>query len=728
MSDELSFPGTFDEPTDTSVPLGNLSEVEPSSKAFLSPEEESSLKTWLVQRIDEIDTVLMPYRTKWNTFIQAYKAIRKTEVKTFPWEGCSNIYVPELADRVQSMTSYFLSLTMSTDQTFKTHAYKAKYRETAKAADKWLEFYTKIVQEQPDYWRRYLPYYILLGTHIMRPRVLEHGVPWPVVKLVPINLNYFYIYPSAKNVHETSIVGDFGWYPFSMLTTLAAEGMIDIGALERIRSYVYDQNARMDVFPEARTSDTRIDPWSAGLFTLYLSWYSPYTKEFKDINAIFHKESTELLLLNPCSPDKRPYEVARYREDEDDFFGIGLGDTTITLQDGINTVVNQAIDNGTVKNTSVFKMTRTAGVDEEVKIFPGKVISLAGMGDFDAVEMGRDHPQIFAIINTMRMLIQDASQVGENFAGQDSSVVKSRQTFGGQALNVQAGARNLTTPTLGYLTFLENLAWMTIETLSTYANDFDWAPVVQQYEANNHTPSLLSLDALPAPKVPRPETAVIPGAGSPELDEAAASVDDTDQELLKDESKVMRGSLDAALEARLTSEEADELKNNLFIRTVAENKQFFRIRAVRREDNKQVARQSALVLSQIVKQYTDQIIQLSMQVVQLQRTQGTEMIVSTILEAWKAANFMMQQVLATYSIEDADKLIILIEEVTNAVASQGNGVPGNNLGLPSGQASTPGENNLGPGQSGSYQQIQGGPAGITGGLQIPTETSSPTAK
>jgi len=725
--DELSFLDDLDAPMDTAVKFPEEG-ISFTTSDLLSEEEQSSLKSWLVQRLDEIDQVLMPYRTKWNEYIKAYKAVTKQTVKTFPWPGCSNIYVPELADRVQSMTSYFLSLAMSTDQTFKTHAYKSKYREAAKSIDKWLEFYTKIVQEQPKYWRKYLPYLILLGTHIIRPRILEQGVPWPIVKLVPINLNYFYVYPSAKDTKETSIVGDFGWYAFSTLTTLAKEGMIDPDALGRIRSYVYEQNARMDVFPESRTDDTRIDPWSAGLYTLYLTWYSPYTREFKDLNVIFHKESTELLLLDTCSPDKRPYEVARYREDEDDFFGIGLGDTTITLQDGVNTVVNQAIDNGTIKNTSVFKMTRSAGVDEEVNVYPGKVITLAGMGDFGAVEMGRDHPQVFAVINTMRALINDASHISENFAGQDSSILKSRQTFGGQALNVQAGARNLTTPTLGFFTFLEDLAWMTIKELSTYANDFDWAPIVQEYTANNQTPSLLSLDNLPSP--PREETGEpnMPGKGSPEMDEAAASVDDTDEEFKQDKTKVMRGSLDAALEARLTTEEADELKNSIFIKTVSENKQYFNIRAVRREDNKQIARQSALVLSQIVRQYVTQIIQLSMQVVQLRAQPGTEMIVNTILEAWKASNFMMQQVLSTYSIEDVDKLIILIEEVMNAVSNQGGNSTGAPGGLPTGQNESPEQNSVGPGQLGGIPAIQSGPSGIGGALQISPEAASATAK
>lgn len=635
--------------------------------------EKARLVSTLTGHLDRIDTIMDPSRAKWTRYIKLYKAIREQETKEFPFVGCSNIFMPEVFNEVSTLTSHFLLSTIR--QTPSVHV-KPYYKDDAheREAESWerfLDFYMKEVQLQEHYWRKNLPYLMLLGTHVVKMSMLaeEGRLGWPEVRLSPISLHRFYAYPSITDWRNAPLIGDMAWVPIWRIQEWVAGGYVEEKDFEAIAQWVSTDTAPSDPWLQYRAPDMSIPGEYVDVYDVYMLWSNDdYTKPPEPIRVLFHRKTQIILWAESWKGKPLPYELLYFRADEDNVFGIGLGDLMWTLQEALNTAWNQAIDNSTVANTRVYVAPTGSGVQPNEPIWPGRVIVGPQADKLKAVEIGDVHPSAWAIPTGVKNAMQYTSGATEPFSGMSDTVTKTRHTFSGQAMNVQRQTNRQDLIQAEFEDGLTNVVWHTMDLLVTYASGVDLKVP-------------LTLDA-------KKRLAAI-------LEEEPA------------------GDVGALLRARLDEDEATLIEGMTF--TVPEKvlrREKFEIRVAGRERNTPEERQAAMFISQLVGQYLKQVVELAM--LAQQSAANAPMVYQTVLEAWKAANEAMKKVLWSFRFEDAEDILIQLEEVMNSAVNQYGELAA--AGLPAGEAAPMGEE---AGEGGGSEMgvsfgDMGGAAGITG--------------
>lgn len=132
---------------------------------------------------------------------------------------------------------------------------------------------------------------------------------------------------------------------------------------------------------------------------------------------------------NQCFP--RPHRV----------LGIGYGQKLERLQEGISTAANQAIDNASLANARCLKAKRNSGIKPGVKIYPGKVFTLADMGDLETFQLGDIYPSSAMIINFLRDFSERDTGVSDYSLGKESQVVGSAATATSTLALIQEGSK-----------------------------------------------------------------------------------------------------------------------------------------------------------------------------------------------------------------------------------------------------------------------------------------------
>lgn len=680
----------------------------------LGEDDRGALATWCSQRLGELDSSLGPIRSKFDLYLNAYNMIRKEEVKTFPWENASNIKSPDTLRTIITTAAHIHSSVWGEARAMLVKSFLPKYDDTASALEAFLDFYMNVVQKQSEYWRTHLPYWALLGTNITK--LNYHNTekdPWPTVSLTNIPIWNFYIYPKDRDIKKTTFCGHASYVHVKDLPD-----EVDAETRRALESYAYPKSGTRDEI-DVESSDVdlgvNIAPGYLVLHDLYLTYKFDSEDTYRDIRVVFHKDSSTVVWVESWDADKRPYVVSYFRPNPDSFFGYGIGKAILYLQDGLDTAINQLIDNGSVVNAKMMKKTRTAGLDDSEDIFPGKIFTVRDINGLEAMSLGDINPGAFRTVTMIKELLESGAMVGENYSGLDSSITRSRQTFGGQALNVTISAQLQDFNAIGYYKGLEEIAWETLNLLAIYNPEFNWKDYVVTYENRKLSESQASkilpqndLDELEKDITnfkERKDSEVTPAGQTEELSGAESN------------------SLDYVLQARLSPEEADLLESNVFIKSVTRNRTLFELQTSKRTENKQIARQSAMILSQIVKQYLGDVVNFAAQIVQLKQQPGTELAVGALVEAWQTANKIMKKVLATYSVEDADSIILSLKEVENA---------GSELVTQSapGPVGTPppgnGQGDLGPNnprQLPAGSGTLGGAQGLVGGINLPTKAN-----
>ena len=640
----------------------------------------AAASTWLYDQLANIRTVLSDRRDKWTNYIKMYKATPKQSVKTFPWPGCANVYMPELHSRVRSIVNSILNGILGQRPAFLARGLVKETRESADNIAEFIDFYTRMVQKQPDYWRKYLGYWALLGTQVTKmtkgPKGNGWGPGWPVVNLTGIPLHRFVCRPGEQDVPSATLIGDYSYVPLRTVREWFEGGWISKDCFDSVVSATEQTGSQNDVFMADYYSDTgSIPPRMTLVADIYTYWAVKPGYEVP-YRMVWFESANRVGWIEEWAPEDRPYTVIPFIPDETSIFGIGAGDLAGSLQDALNTNINQGIDNATIANTRVWAAGPQAQLEEGTSIYPGKVIKV-DPSQVKAFALGDIYTSHFA---NQRMLMSgfDRTLVNENFMGLDSSVMRSRQTGMGQAMNIQGMMIRQSDYVLEFERGVIDIVWATIKMLADTENP---QPLTGDfYNTENQEQDFGTL------------LSVIEGSDT-----------------LSD--------LKSVLEATLEKEEAEQVITILFdSKEVYENRAMIELKLAKSADNQQVERQTAMVMSQLVNQYIDRITQFAAQIAQLKGKPGFDIVVKTLTEGWKASNRMMKNVLSKYSVEDAAGLLISLQEVENGLGQLTAGTntsPEPNKELPTGEGAgiEGGSSTLNPGQFSGVQGTLGGSAG-----------------
>lgn len=622
--------------------------------------------------IENIDGQLVDRRTKWQQYVNQFKAIRKTENKIFPWENCSNIFVPELANHVTTISSFIMASRLRSNPVIKVKNYFKEDAEMVGEFENFLDFYTMVVQKQRQYWRRHLPYTLLLGTHISKQVYKSDEITgWPYAKPVGVSLFQFYTYPAILDLRASPFVADVAYVPsHEILGWMETDkGVVKQNAAEAVKR-INDYAEQPDLWKEKfGTQYDNIPPAYLPVFDCYMLYAEDALSELpQKLHARYDPITQLVLSYEEYEEYEMPYVPVFWRRDSDSFFGIGIGDLAWTLQDGINTAYNQTIDNVTIANTRMVQVSPASGLDPNEPVYPGRIIVAENVRPWP---MGDVYPSAWMHINILKQALEATTAVPQTFMGMADTILKSGNAPGLASSAIGQSSMRLDFFTGEFDEGIIEMVWHSLAMLSKYA-----ASQTYQLPTVNTRQILMEW-----------------------LERGGEKTEATD--------------ITAMLEARVEPEMVDELEKKVFsLENVTLSRSRFLLVPFAREVNQQAEQQASMMLSQLVNAYINRITEFASQLAQLQQKGGTSNLQTALLDAWHAVNFTMRRILTAFAVEDASEIVTKLEGVVRGL-QQGVGELGAVVegAAGAGAAQSPSPLDLGTGVQGSA----GAPFGVLGG-------------
>lgn len=635
-----------------------------------------NLRTLIQRHIEILDQQMTDRRTKWQLYINQFKAMRKTEEKTFPWSGCSNIFIPELANHVTTIASFIMASRMRSSPLLKVKNYFKDDSAVVPELENFVDFYMTVVQRQRQYWRRQLPYTLLLGTHMSKQVYMNDPVTgWPYAKPVGVSLFQFYTYPAIIDLRASPFVADVSYVPsHEVLGWLKTDKSVVAEAVKETVAGVSQYTQQPDQWKEK--TGTKYDDLPPGFLPVF-DIYMIFVEEVEDeiltapikLHCRYDPIFQRVLSYEQYEEYELPYVPVFWRRDPDSFFGIGIGDLAWTIQDGINTAYNQMIDNVTVANTRMTAASPSSGLRSEEPIYPGRVI-ICDIAAIRPFPMGDVYPSAWMHINVLKQALEATTAVPQTFMGMADTILKS-----GNAPGLASSSINQSSMRLDYFTGefdegLVEMVWHSLVMLAKYASQ-------QTYR-------------LPT-----------------------ASARKTLFEWLEGTPNATPTDIKDMLEARVEPEMVEKVAETLFsLEKIPISRSRFAFTPMAREVNQQAEQQASLMLSQLVNAYVNRITEFATQLAQLQQQGAPQSLQQALFDAWHAVNFTMRRVLMSFAVEDAGEIVTKLEEVVRGLKQGAGSLGGLAAGAATGNSEQPANTlDLGQGVAG----IPSGPFGILGG-------------
>lgn len=602
----------------------------------LSDEQLGYLDTEVKQHISNINSQLQEKRSLWIYYMEQYKAHVENPNKNFPWPNCSNIFVPELTNAITTLCSYTIAGMFDNSRPpFRAKAFFKADTERIEELERFIDYYSKVIQQLPHYWRRHLPYTILLGTHIAKMEMrFEPATGYPVCKPTGVPLLQFYTYPTILDLRASPFVADVRYRPnWELLNWMskAQKGSYDKNRVIAVYKQVQNYWDQANQYNASRTlASDRIPPGFAPIFDCFvMTTLGEERSEPYKLRVTYEGLTEQIVGVQPFTDREVPYVPVFWRRDEDSFFGIGAGELANRLQRGINTMFNQGIDAGTISNIKMFRVSRGSNIDPEEPIYPGRQV-IADQGEFEAVALGDVTPGLYNLIGMMKMSLEATLAVPPAFQGQPDTVAKSGVTPGVLGHQIQQSAGRIESFLAEFEAGTVDMMWYTLADLAKSSAHYKFSLP----DTTMHTSLLEWLQT-------------VPETGS----EDVLSV----------------------LEARVEPDMVGQIQDIFMVEEDLYSRKRFELRPIRKELDAASEQQASLLLSQLVNAYIGKIMEFAMTLQQLQQQPGeTNQLQTALLDAWKSTNFVMRRVLSAFAVEDASEILMQLESVVNGLQA---GIP-----------------------------------------------------
>lgn len=160
-----------------------------------------------------------------------------------------------------------------------------------------------------------------------------------------------------------------------------------------------------------------------------------------EIQVYYHPKSRTICAAryNWNKDLRRPYRMRPYFKVENRWTGIGICKMNEQFQAEITTQHRQRIDNATLANMRMMKISRLSGYGPNEPIFPGKIWYLNDMAHIEPIEMGEIYPSSYNNENSTLLYSQQRTGVNEVNLGMPS--IGTPGTATGDLARVQEGKR-----------------------------------------------------------------------------------------------------------------------------------------------------------------------------------------------------------------------------------------------------------------------------------------------
>lgn len=370
----------------------------------LGKDADSVLETYVKDNIRAIkDSLAVLHESKITKWRRLSKGQPQTDKKNFPWPNASNLVVQIIGTctdilKAAIMASVWDVLPIYHASLVGEWEEKELGEEQRSAVEEAMNFFSS-EQEELDLYRVESLWFgeaINFGTsfvkapfeHLMEVQMVsldgtKASVPKDVIKKhgpTPVKLPFEDMgYDTKASTLEEC---DFKYHIVKLskykLEERAFKGIYSREAVDKIMGN-YDTPTTSGA-QQQRQQDQGITETAApsnAEYWIYECWF-PYFhngKRYRMIYSYHFKSNTKMRAIYNFYPDnEEPFRMARLGYDDDGMLGYGYAEMLEHYQEEIATKHNQRNDAGTLRNTSIARVSRASKLDSIFSLYPGAVV------------------------------------------------------------------------------------------------------------------------------------------------------------------------------------------------------------------------------------------------------------------------------------------------------------------------------------------------------------------
>jgi hypothetical protein len=144
-------------------------------------------------------------------------------------------------------------------------------------------------------------------------------------------------------------------------------------------------------------NQTPVFPKELGWVEVWLSFDVDNGKEEKEIVVHYHREAQLIMSCryNWYDDLHRPYRIGNYMPLEHRWHGIGIAKQNEQFQREITTQHRQRLDNATLANMRMIKVSKLSGYGPGEPVFPGKMWLVDDIKDIETFQLGEIYPSSY---------------------------------------------------------------------------------------------------------------------------------------------------------------------------------------------------------------------------------------------------------------------------------------------------------------------------------------------
>lgn len=206
------------------------------------------------------------------------------------------------------------------------------------------------------------------------------------------------------------------------------------------------------------TNQTPVFPKDIGWVEIWLSFDVDGSDKKKEIVVHYHRTAQTIMSCryNWYDDLHRPYRYGNYFTLEGRWTGIGICKQNDQFQREVTTQHRQRLDNATLANMRMIKVSKLSGYGPGEPVFPGKIWLVDDPKDIDTFQMGEIYPSSFN--NESQTLTYAQQRVGVNELTLGMPQVGTPGTASSDLSRVQEGSRKFDYSFKNYKRFLNQIS------------------------------------------------------------------------------------------------------------------------------------------------------------------------------------------------------------------------------------------------------------------------------
>lgn len=358
------------------------------------------LSDWLLYELQTARSDRAGLENDWIRYAKLYRAKPEELIREFPFRGAANLEIPVAATDIDTTTAGLLGVLFGAPNLWSCEGLKPEMLDFAPRLEEFLEWAQETELKMYGTTVDWVNELVKLGTGVLKQRyrreqkrmfewretpqgilqqmVTRIAVDHPDVQRVP--LANWYAPATALGVQESPWIGERLELTWTQLENRVRAGIYQSSFLDQIGAHWRAQQPTTQ-YGRYQTAQEQLDnflPSHRDKFEVFEFW-TDYDidgdGEPEALVCTLHEPSRAYARIdyNPFFHQEKPYSIARFIRQEGRIYGIGLCEILEMAQAEVSTMHCQRIDNGTIRNSVLFKARRNAGIKADEPVWPGRI-------------------------------------------------------------------------------------------------------------------------------------------------------------------------------------------------------------------------------------------------------------------------------------------------------------------------------------------------------------------